>query len=122
MFASLLSYNPLAVWILTLSAGHRHCFKVTSFLQCLSFPLKMEHKGFSVAERVNLLGIDGMPSFLLHIVLHAVSVVMVKDIPCPPPLPNEIVISDGEMSTQPEGNLPWWCGEPQTALFILAQR
>ena len=82
----------------------------------------MEHKGFSVAERVNLLGIDGMPSFLLHILLHAVSVVMVKDIPCPPPLPNEMVINDGEMSTQPEGNLPWWCGEPQTALFILAQR
>lgn len=98
------------------------CFKVTSFLQSLSFPLKVEYKGSFVEEiRVNLSWIDDMPSFLLHILLHVVSVVMVKDIPCPPPLPNEIVISDGEMSAKPEGNLLWWCGEPQTALFILAQ-
>ena len=52
-----------------------------------------------------MLQIDGMPSFLLYILLHAVSVAMVKDLPFPPPLPNELGISDGEMSTKPEGNL-----------------
>lgn len=50
-------------------------------------------------------GIDGMPSFLLSILLHAVSAVTVKDLLFPPPLPNELVISCGEMSTKPKGNL-----------------
>lgn len=50
-------------------------------------------------------GIDGMPSFYLSILLLAVSAVMVKDLFFPPPLPNELVISCGEMSTKPEGNL-----------------
>lgn len=49
--------------------------------------------------------IDGMPSFLLSILLHAVSAVMVKDLLFPPPLPDELVISCGEMSTNPKGNL-----------------
>lgn len=47
---------------------------------------------------------DGIPSFLLYILLRVVSLVMVKDLPFPLPLP-ELVISNGEMSTQPEGNL-----------------
>lgn len=48
---------------------------------------------------------DGIPSFLLYILLCVVSLVMVKDLPFPLPLPEELVISNGEMSTQPEGNL-----------------
>lgn len=46
-----------------------------------------------------------LPSFLLYIFLRGVSVVMVKDLPFPLLLPEELVISNGEMSTQPEGNL-----------------
>ena len=52
-----------------------------------------------------MLQIDGMPSILLYIVLHAASVVVVKDLPFPSPFANKLVISNGEMSTKPEGNL-----------------
>ena len=59
MLASLLSYKLFGsldsyfVCMAQIRLGYEdaeeyHCFKVTFFLQCLSFPFKTEYKGFPV--------------------------------------------------------------------------
>lgn len=64
---------------------------------------------WNFSEEIRVMGstlqTDGISSFLLYILLRVVSLVMVKDLLFPLPLPEELVISNGEMSTQPEGNL-----------------